>query len=149
MQKDDLKVDVEFEVINVGLARRQSTYIPHTKPIVQQSRLQIVQKKESPKNDSTLNISAVNLNDDANSQNRSTTTQGGGLANKIGLAISRILSCSSKLDETDDDVADLVSLVSELNLHSELTVKLSSTNKISKILSDVKETAAKDVFAEI
>jgi len=72
----------------------------------------------------------VNINDDSTSQNRSTTTQGGGLANKIGLAISRILSSSSKLDETDDDVADLVSLVSELNLHSELTVKLSSTNKI-------------------
>jgi len=89
------------------------------------------------------------LNDDSNSQNRSTTTQGGGLANKIGLAISRILSCSAKLDETDDDVADLISLVSELNLHSELTVKLSSTNKITKILGDVKETKSKDVFAEI
>lgn len=52
------------------------------------------------------------------------------MANKIGLAISRILSSNSRLDETDDDVADLVSLVSELNHHSELTVKLSSTNKI-------------------
>jgi hypothetical protein len=40
-------------------------------------------------------------------------------------------------------------LVSELNLHSELTVKLSSTNKITKILGEVKETATKDVFAEI
>jgi hypothetical protein len=69
-------------------------------------------------NDSTLNITSVNLNDDSTSQNnKSTTTQGGGLANKIGLAISRILSCSTQLEDTDDDVADLVSLVSELNLH--------------------------------
>ena len=71
------------------------------------------------------------------------------MANKIGLAISRILSCSSKLDETDDDVADLISLVTELNHHTELTVKLSSTNKISKILDEVKETNSKNVFAEI
>ena len=142
-------MDGDFDIVNVGLARRQSTYIPQTKPIVQQSRLQIAQKQEFTKKDETLNISILNLNDDSNSQNRSTTTQGGGLANKIGLAISRILSCSAKLDETDDDVADLISLVSELNLHSELTVKLSSTNKITKILGDVKETKSKDVFAEI
>lgn len=81
--------------------------------------------------------------------NRSTSTQGGGLANKIGLAISRILSSSSRIDETDDDVADLVSLVTELNHHSELAVKLSSTNKISKILGEVKETPEKDLMSEI
>ena len=71
------------------------------------------------------------------------------MANKIGLAISRILSSSSRIDETDDDVADLVSLVTELNHHSELAVKLSSTNKISKILGEVKEAPEKDLMSEI
>lgn len=97
----------------------------------------------------TINITSVNINDDSTSLNRSTSTQGGGLANKIGLAISRILSSSSRIDETDDDVADLVSLVTELNHHSELAVKLSSTNKISKILGEVKETPEKDLMSEI
>ena len=97
----------------------------------------------------TINITSVNINDDSTSLNRSTSTQSGGLANKIGLAISRILSSSSRIDETDDDVADLVSLVTELNHHSELAVKLSSTNKISKILGEVKETPEKDLMSEI
>ena len=68
------------------------------------------------------------------SQSRSQTSQGTGLANKISNAISRILSNQSCTLE-DDDVADLVSLLKELNLHTELTVKLSSTNKINTILS--------------
>ena len=97
----------------------------------------------------TINITSVNINDDSTSLNRSTSTQGGGLANKIGLAISRILSSSSRIDETDDDVADLVSLVTELNHHSELAVKLSSTNKISKIFGEVKDTPEKDLISEI
>jgi hypothetical protein len=41
----------------------------------------------------------------------------------------------------------LVSLVTELNHHTELTVKLSSTNKIAKILGEL--APSKDVFAEI
>ncbi len=72
--------------------------------------------------------------DDTLSNGRSTTTAGGGLANKIGACISRILHQRSQMDQTEDDVADLVSLISELNLHSDLAVKLSSTSKISKIL---------------
>ena len=68
------------------------------------------------------------------SQSRSQTSQGTGLANKISNAISRILSNQSCTLE-DDDVADLVSLLKELNSHTELTVKLSSTNKINTILS--------------
>ena len=68
------------------------------------------------------------------SQSRSQTSQGTGLANKISNAISRILSNQSCTLE-DDDVADLVSLLKELNSHTELTVKLSSTNNINTILS--------------
>jgi hypothetical protein len=60
-------MESDFEAVNVGLARRQSTYIPMTKPIVQQSRLQVVQKQDFTKNDSTLNISSLSLNDDCNS----------------------------------------------------------------------------------
>ena len=44
-------MESDFEAVNVGLARRQSTYIPMTKPIVQQSRLQVVQKQDFTKND--------------------------------------------------------------------------------------------------
>lgn len=81
--------------------------------------------------------SAVRQNmsmDDTLSANRSTTTTGGGLANKIGLAISRIISAKAACDTTDDDVADLISLLTELNEHQDLGVKLSSTSKIAKIL---------------
>jgi hypothetical protein len=49
--------------------------------------------------------------DDSTSLNKSVTSQGTGLANKIGLAISRILSNSASKAETDDDVADLIALI--------------------------------------
>lgn len=49
--------------------------------------------------------------DDSTSLNKSVTSQGTGLANKIGLAISRILSNSASKAETDDDVADLITLI--------------------------------------
>jgi hypothetical protein len=49
--------------------------------------------------------------DDSTSLNKSATSQGTGLANKIGLAISRILSNSVSKSETDDDVADLIALI--------------------------------------
>lgn len=49
--------------------------------------------------------------DDSTSLNKSVTSQGTGLANKIGLAISRILSNSVSKSETDDDVADLIALI--------------------------------------
>lgn len=38
-------------------------------------------------------------------------------------------------------------MIKELNHHTELTVRLSSTNKISKILNEV--GTKKDIFAEI
>lgn len=66
--------------------------------------------------------------DDTTSQgNRSTTTTGGGLASKIGQAMSRILQGNMSMDEQDtDDVAELKNLLDELNLNSDLTVKLSN-----------------------
>lgn len=106
------------------------------KPVVQQSRMQIPDKNK----EQTV--------DDSTSLNKSVTSQGAGLANKIGLAISRILSNSVSKAETDDDVADLIALIQELNHHTELTVKLNSTNRITKILNEV-GNPQKDIFAEI
>ena len=77
-------------------------------------------------------------NTDSTSQNvRSTTTAGGGLANKISLCISRVLSNSQSNIENSEDLEDLIFLVQELNEHEELNVKLSSATKISKLLHDV------------
>ena len=80
-------------------------------------------------------------NEDTFSQgNRSTTTQGGGLANKIGQAASRILSQTGNIDQTDEDeVTDLVNLLNELNAHHDLTVKLSNQSKIMKFLNEASE----------
>jgi hypothetical protein len=52
----------------------------------------------------------VQPNDTTSQNNKSATSQGTGLANKISLAISRILSNSvnSMIEETDDDVTDLI-----------------------------------------
>lgn len=81
--------------------------------------------------------------DDVVSQgNRSTTTQGGGLANKIGQAVSRILSQSqTEIQQDEDEVADLVNLLNELNAHHDLTVKLSSQSKIVKFLDEASSSA--------
>ena len=64
------------------------------------------------------------------------------------MAISRILANKSSLDQTEDDAADLISLIAELNMNSDLAVKLSSTSKIAKILQQV-DNPEKNVMAEI
>ena len=60
------------------------------------------------------------------------------------MAMSKILSQSLR-EETEEDVQDLVQLVRELNHHSDLAIKLSSTNKITKILND----DSNNIFSEI
>ena len=83
--------------------------------------------------------------DDTFSQgNRSTTTQGGGLANKIGQAVSRILSQSmaNEACQDEDEVNDLVNLLNELNAHHDLTVKLANQSKIVKFLNEASENSA-------
>ena len=92
-----------------------------------------------------LRLGKVTANDDSMSQgNRSTTTQGGGLANKIGQAVSRIVSQSmnQEVNEDEDDVNDLVGLLSELNAHHDLTVKLSNQSKIIKFLNEASDAAS-------
>ena len=78
---------------------------------------------------------------------RSTTTVGGGLANRISQTISRILTNKSNCEQTDEDLVELENLIDEINQHQDLTVKLSSTSKIAKILQEV--SSEKDVIAEI
>jgi hypothetical protein len=79
--------------------------------------------------------------EDARSLNKSQTSQGTGLATRIGQAISRIASTTS---QDAEDLSDLVSLVKELNCSQDLTAKLSSTSKISRILEQ-----KTDIFREI
>jgi len=74
---------------------------------------------------SLLKITSTNDNEDSRSCNRSTTTAGGGLASKILGNMSRILQ-SSAYETDEEDVGDLMSLINELNAHSDLTVKLKS-----------------------
>lgn len=75
--------------------------------------------------------------------NRSTTTAGGALGNKIGLAVSRIIGNTSMMNVNDDDeIPELIQLIEELNQHQDLTVRLTNQSKLCKIL-DNKDTKKK------
>jgi hypothetical protein len=72
---------------------------------------------------------------------RSNQSSGGGLASRFSFALSKIIEKDSTLlDSTceDEDVAEVIQLVEELNQHTELTVKLNNQSKICSIFS--KET---------
>jgi hypothetical protein len=72
---------------------------------------------------------------------RSNQSAGGGLASRFSLAISKIIEKDSILldeGEEDEDIAEVIQLVEELNQHTELTVKLNNQSKICSIFS--KET---------
>ena len=53
------------------------------------------------------------------------------IASKINMALSR-MNCGA-YDE-DEDVQDLIAILEELNLHTDLTVKLNNQSKLCKIL---------------
>ena len=53
------------------------------------------------------------------------------LASKINMALSR-MGCGS--EDEDEDVQDLIAILEELNLHTDLTVKLNNQSKLCKIL---------------
>ena len=78
--------------------------------------------------------SLVNSNDSFLSGRSGGTNGGGSLANKISLAISRVVTSRNVNGPDDEEVADLISLLEELNSHSDLTVKLNNQSKICKIL---------------
>ena len=53
------------------------------------------------------------------------------LASKINMALSRM---GGGTDDEDEDVQDLIAILEELNLHTDLTVKLNNQSKLCKIL---------------
>lgn len=59
---------------------------------------------------------------------------GGGLASKISMALSRVVYNRNNSLNDDEDVADLIHLIEELNQHTDLTIKLNNQSKICKIL---------------
>ncbi len=65
----------------------------------------------------------------------STGTNGGSLATRVALVISKILS-SSKVCPSDDDVGELNSLISEVNFIDNLTLKHSTVSKILNLLCE-------------
>ena len=82
--------------------------------------------------------------EDTSSQNKSTATQGGSLATRLSLLVTRISSATYRVNYSDEDVADLNSLITEVNQIEQLSLKHSTVNKICKLLceSNVKETLA-------
>ena len=86
--------------------------------------------------------------DDNISCNRSTTTSGAGLASKIGQTMSRIL-LESNLDQSQDDISELISLIDELNAHHDLKQKLSSQSKILRFLNDAGDKESKEKNAPV
>ena len=94
----------------------------------------------SPMKSASFSISQSKINDTLSQGNRSTTTTGGGLASKIGQAVSRILQHSQSIDYQDaDDVTELATLLDELNTHTDLTVKLQNQSKIIKFLNEASD----------
>lgn len=77
------------------------------------------------------------LNESYHNSNRSTTTAGGALGNKIGLAVSRIIGNTSMMNINDEDeIPELIQLIEELNQHQDLTVRLTNQSKLCKILNN-------------
>ena len=63
------------------------------------------------------------------------TNGGGGLAKKISMAMSRVVwNRNNSTFNDEDEVADLIQIIEELNQHSDLTVKLNNQNKIFKLI---------------
>lgn len=72
------------------------------------------------------------------SLNESSLSRGGGIASKIGLAMSRIVqSGQNERLEDDEEIRDLINLIEDLNSHSDLTEKLTHQSKISLFLQKV------------
>jgi hypothetical protein len=85
--------------------------------------------------------------DTTSQNNRSTTTTGAGLANKIGQAMSRIISSNTSMaeqSEADEDISDLIHLIDELNQSTDLTVKFKTNSKIIKYLADASKDLSTD-----
>ena len=67
---------------------------------------------------------------------------GGGIASRFSLALSKIIDPTTESNITgntaaqdDDDITEMITLIEELNQHTDLTVKLSNQAKICKIFA--------------
>lgn len=60
---------------------------------------------------------------------------GTGIASRFSLALSRVIDTPAPSAElqSDEDIAEIVMLVNELNQHQDLTVKLNNQSKICNI----------------
>lgn len=81
----------------------------------------------------------------SHSGGKSNTTTGGGIASRFSLALSRVIDntaatadgTTEKVEQAqdEDDIQEIVNLITELNQHQDLTVKLSNQSKICSIFS--------------
>jgi hypothetical protein len=91
----------------------------------------VEETKEPRKQPMTPKKRSVNLNESLGDS----ISRGGGIASKIGLAMSRIVqSGQNERLEDDEEIRDLINLIEDLNSHSDLTEKLTNQSKISLFL---------------
>jgi len=65
---------------------------------------------------------------------------GGGIATKIGAAISRVVwNRGNSTFNEDDEVQDLIMLIEELNAHQDLAVRLNNQSKLCQLLETNEE----------
>jgi len=76
---------------------------------------------------------------------RSTSTNGGVIANKICQTVCSILKSEPPNTNIDNEVDEMLLLLEELNEHQELSVKLSNVKRLCKLLdSSLKKSTGKD-----
>lgn len=91
------------------------------------------------------NETAQKFTFDDTRSNRSTTSQGGSLATRFCLVLSRVMSALHPLSHSDEDIAELNSLITEMNQIDNLTLKHSTVNKICKLLCENKDSIAQKI----
>lgn len=68
---------------------------------------------------------------------KSNMTMGGGMANRISSALSRVVwNKNNNMNADDDEIAELLQNIEELNSAKDLAVKLNSQSKLCKILEN-------------
>ncbi len=135
-------------------AHASSTNLSQKEAISIQSRKHgILQKMNSSitygKVNSSYSLSKVNGNlltgssnimggggDRIGSKVNSVTTNGQGLASRIGSALSKVVQKNNTIVNDDEEVTDLLQLIDELNQSRDLNIKLKSQAKICKMLDN-------------
>jgi hypothetical protein len=76
------------------------------------------------------------VDDTTSSFKGSNATQGGSLATRVCLIITKIITSLHQLSASDEDVAELNSLITEVNQIDTLSLKHSTINKILALLTE-------------